>query len=495
MEQDNENIPIKLFDNTENNSYNTNLKNKPKNKYCTKTNIIFVLIAFLIFLMIYLADNNRTIIELNLKIEKLESKLELLNNEVIKKKIGIAFVNPILYGNGIGRLLTTLTELLMKTGKFDVYIINEKATEFDFKYHKKVKREIQKKNEEIMRDFDEANDIQIYILNNDVSNALDIYKSLGKKVIGIFHGVYLSCVFTNDPLIYRSWYAFQKFDSFVHIIPDDYYVYKKFGFNNSIFIPNLYTFNPDNVTSSRLEYPNVLILGRVDDIIKGGKYGILAMSEIVKEIPDARLTIVAPNHPKELFDLIKQLKIENNVQWFGYTKNVSQFYLNASVLLVTSVSESFPMVMNEAKAHGLPIVSFDIDYSPCFQKGVITVEMFNYTLMAKETIKLLSNYVYRKKIGKEAKLSLKMYNNNDTVNLWGDLFISLLNGTEDYRKIQEKVEKKYYNETLAKAHLEKHYKYGQEFNNEHYKCHTFENFTKLDYINKIEDCSQKNKTL
>ena len=60
---------------------------------------------------------------------------------------------------------------------------------------KKIKREIQKKGEQIIRDFDEENDIQIYILNNDVSDIIDIYHSLGKKVIDIFHGVYISCVF------------------------------------------------------------------------------------------------------------------------------------------------------------------------------------------------------------------------------------------------------------------------------------------------------------
>jgi hypothetical protein len=96
----------------------------------------------------------------------------------------------------------------MKTDRYDVYLINEQTTELDYKYHKKVKREIQKKDEQTIRDFDEANDIQIYVMNNDVSNLIDIYHSLGKKVIGIFHGVYLSCVFTHDPLIYHSWHYF-----------------------------------------------------------------------------------------------------------------------------------------------------------------------------------------------------------------------------------------------------------------------------------------------
>lgn len=95
----------------------------------------------------------------------------------------------------------------------------------DFSYNKKIKRHIVKKEFEAIKDFDEENDIEIYILNNDISPIIDYYHSFGKKVIGIFHGVYLSCVFQNVTSIYQSWKDFSKFESFVHIIPDDYWVY------------------------------------------------------------------------------------------------------------------------------------------------------------------------------------------------------------------------------------------------------------------------------
>ena len=493
FEQDNENIPIKISDNSGVNNYEIINQKKSKKKYFNKKNIIFFFTIFIIFILIYLANNNREIAKLNKKLEDLESKIETMDKQVIKKKIGIAFVFPYLFGNGIGRLLSILTELLVKTGRYDVYLINEKTTELDYKYHKKVKRVIQKKNQQDIRDFDEANDIQIYIMNNDVSDLLNLYHSLGKKVIGIFHGAYLSYVFTQAPNIYKSWHLFSKFDSFVHIIPDDYWVYKKFGFNNSVFIPNLYTFDSIQTASSNLTYNNVLMVGRVDDVIKGGKFGIYAMKEILNEVPDAKLTIVAPYPPKFIINLIKELKIGNGVRFIRFTKQISQYYLNASVLLVTSVSESFPMVMNEAKAYGLPIVSFDIDYSPCFQKGVITVDMFNYTLMGKEAAKLLKNYEYRKRVGREAKLSLNIFNNNDTILMWENLFNSLINGTEDYKKFQNEVEKEYYNEKLAKEHIEKHYKYGQKFN-KRFSCHTFENFTNLSYINSIGLCQNNSIT-
>ena len=291
----------------------------------------------------------------------------------------------------------------------------------------------------------------------------------------------------NETITYRSWQYFKRLDAFVHIIPDDYWVYKKLGFNNTIFIPNVFTFESKNTPSSPLTYKNILMVGRADDLIKGTQYGLYAMAEIVKEIPDARLTIIDAEFHKALKDLIKELGIRDNVDYPGFSKNISEFYLNTSVLLVTSLSEAYPMVMNEGEAHGLPIVAFNVDYSPCYQSGVIKVKMFDYIAMAKETIKLLKNYEYRKEKGEEAKLSLNNYETNEEkVEMWDNL-LHAINRTEDFNKLQEKVEKKYYNETLAKEHLEKHFHYAQLFN-EYFKCHSFENFTSIEYLNKIEIC-------
>ena len=115
--------------------------------------------------------------------------------------------------------------------------------------------------------------------------------------------------------------------------------------------------------------------------------------------------------------------MQDNVNYPGFSNNITEFYLNASVLLVTSVSESYPMVMNEGKAHGLPIVAFNVVYSTCYQSGVIKVEMFDYIAMAKESIKLLKNYEYRKEKGNEAKLSLNNFETNDEkIEMWDNLF-------------------------------------------------------------------------
>ena len=495
FEQDSEETPIKSSDYNKLGDFKRKKKSEKKSKCKNfyKCYPLFIFIGAMIFFIRYFNDNKMTVLELNNKIQGLQTKIQQIEKDYVKKKIGIAFVNPNFHGNGIGRLLSVLTELLVKTGKYDVYLITEQSTSVDFKHHKKVKREVQKKDEQIMKDFDEEKDIDIYILNNDVSERMGLYRSYGKKIVGIYHGVYLSCVFTNEPNIYNSWYLFSEFDAFIHIIPDDYWVYDELGFNNTIFIPNVYAFEHKNTPSSKLTYKNVLMVGRVEDIIKGAKFGIMAMAEILKEVPDAKLSIVSFSHPKKLDDLIDELGIKDSVTWYGFQKNISQFYLNSSVLLVTSVSESFPMVMNEGKAHGLPIVAFNIEYSPCFQKGVITVDMYNTTQMGREAAKLLKDYNYRKKKGIEAKLSLDMFNNNDTIDIWDNMFQSIMKGKEEYQKYRQKVRQKYYHESEAKKHIESQYKYGQMFNDK-YRCHSLENFTTLKYIRNIQSCKINNET-
>ena len=47
----------------------------------------------------------------------------------------------------------------------------------DFKFHKAIKRYIVKKEYQAMKDFDEEHDIQVYIINNDLSNLIDFYHS------------------------------------------------------------------------------------------------------------------------------------------------------------------------------------------------------------------------------------------------------------------------------------------------------------------------------
>ena len=234
---------------------------------------------------------------------------------------------------------------------------------------------------------------------------------------------------------------------------------------------------------------NFVMLGRQNDPIKGTVYAIRAMDLIRKEIPDVMLYLITSDSRIQFIkDLIKELKLEKNVKIIYHTYDISSYFYNSSILLYSSLSEAFPMALNEGKAHGMPIVAFDVPISNPYQSGIIPVESQNYEAMAKECVLLLRNYEYRRRMGEISKLSLNKFSNNETTQIWVKLFSSLNEGVEKFRALQKEIMDKYYNEETAKKHIDQHFRDMQRYNRD-FTCYTLENFTNIHYIQKIEKCN------
>ena len=414
-----------------------------------------------------------------------------------KKKIKLAFNYYNLHANGIGRFIAVTANNLIKTGKYDICFITEKPpSPGEFEYDSRIKRFVSNNNYTIIQNITKNENIDIVVLQNVLSeNVARFYQRLGQKVICMFHGVFLSTIIHNIIEHYKLWNQFDSCDSFIFIAADDYYIYKNLGFKNEIFMPNLYTFEPSEIKSSNLTNKNIVILGRLNDEIKGIIYAIQSMYYIIKEVPDAIMNLYSSDSRIQfLRNLTRDLNLTKNVIFKSSVSNVSKAFYENSIHMFTSLSEAFPMAMNEGKAHGLPIVGFEVPYSLPYQQGFIGVDMFDVKGLARETVKLLKDYNYRKKMGDIAKKSLDVFKNNETVELWGKLCDSLMSeDRNDYRKFQKEIEDKYYDEKKARKHLE-----GQ-FNiflnrNINLTCHKFENFLDINYLKNIKPCNFTNNT-
>ena len=510
---------------------NNNLNNKNKNSDIKNTCLIIisfvVIMLILIILLIYIritsnlylnkfgpkfnlrksisnkALNNNSNILSNIPnvsiIEDIKNIInnqtdEIINKNKTKEKIGIAFIYSTLYSNGIARFITVTSKNLLKTGKYNIFFITGKPYYKEFSYEPEIKRYIAHNNYTLIRNISKHEKIDIVVLQNVLSTSVvKFYKNLGQKVICMFHGVFMSSMYSNYLESYRSWEQFDSCDSFIFIASDDYYFYNHLGFKNAIFIPNLYTFEPSEIKNSNLTNHNIVILGRLNDLIKGVKYAIEAMQYIVKEVPDATLNLFSSDGRIQfLKNLTRDLNLTKNVIFRSNTYNLSQLFYNSSVHMYTSLSEAFPMALNEGKAYGMPVVGFKVPYSNPYKEGFIGVELFDVKGLARETIKLLKDYDYRKKKGEEAKKSLEMFKNNETVEIWGRLCDALLsNNSENYRKLQNEMEKKYYNEVEARQNLESHYNILLQ-NDFNLTCHSFDNFTDINYLRKIQKCNISN---
>ena len=133
------------------------------------------------------------------------------------------------------------------------------------------------------------------------------------------------------------------------------YLFKKWGIN-SILMDNPTTFEYDSVIPSDLSSNNIIMIGRIEDPVKRFELGIRAMKIIIKEFPDCTMKIISSNKKKKFKKLISHLHLNKNVKFTGVKKNVEMYLKNASLHILPSISECYPMVLGETKIFGIPSI-------------------------------------------------------------------------------------------------------------------------------------------
>ena len=156
--------------------------------------------------------------------------------------------------------------------------------------------------------------------------------SLNKtKTIFYNHSSFLYWVFNKKINFNETIYPAYKNSKYViSLIPfENDYLFKKWGIN-SILMDNPISFEYDSVKPSSLSNKNIIMIGRIDDPVKRYDLGIKAMSSISKKIADCKMKIIA-DKSKKIINLIKDLKLENNIEFTGFQKNIGIFLNNASL--------------------------------------------------------------------------------------------------------------------------------------------------------------------
>ncbi|MHA8049915.1 glycosyltransferase [Aquirufa sp. ROCK-SH2] len=109
----------------------------------------------------------------------------------------------------------------------------------------------------------------------------------------------------------------------------------------------------------RLEYPYLLFVGRLSEE-KNLTELIRLFSEIRKNINNLKLVLIGNGPEKEqLMTLSKALKLNNDITFLGSVKweELADYYRHSECLLLTSKSETWGMVANEAQEMGIPVIS------------------------------------------------------------------------------------------------------------------------------------------
>ena len=191
----------------------------------------------------------------------------------------------------------------------------------------------------------------------------------GVKLIGWLHNSY-EALFGDDSHYYigakrlRHYiYQFRKLDDVVVLCQDDA---NRFTVYDNRFVPKV-IYNPltlkqgqtSNGTSKRF-----LTIGRFTPLHKGIDLLIEAFHLFAQKNTEWNLDIVGEGTEESTFrELIAHYHLENRITIHPFTNHIQDHYSNAQIYVLSSRWEGMPLVLVEAMAHGLPIVTSDLPVS------------------------------------------------------------------------------------------------------------------------------------
>lgn len=146
---------------------------------------------------------------------------------------------------------------------------------------------------------------------------------------------------------------------------------------------------------------------------------------VAQKIPDVRLVMVGVGQLKHaLKKEAERLNIAGNVVFIEQTSDPEKFYQSASLHLLTSITESFCLVLAEAKQHGIPSVMYRIPFLDLVAdgKGIISHEHGDIAAMADSITNLLADDTSLNKLSQEARESINKFNDTNVLDSWHQLF-------------------------------------------------------------------------
>lgn len=173
-------------------------------------------------------------------------------------------------------------------------------------------------------------------------------------------------------------------------------------------------------------------------IVTAGRFGPEKGFDMLVDVAD----IVFKKHPDwtwdlfgdgEEFEKVKNLiyekGLENNLILKGQTDNMYDKYKDYAMYVLPSYREGLPLVLLEAKANHLPIVSFDVITGPreIVQDNIdgFLIDCYDKKQMADKICKLIENKALREQFSSHSYDNLDQFKKENIINKW-DLLINSL---------------------------------------------------------------------
>ena len=217
----------------------------------------------------------------------------------------------------------------------------------------------------------------------------------------------------------------RRLDKFVVLTDIDRKAWKEL--NNVVTIPNPLSFMP--AASPQTAEKRVIAVGRYS-YEKGIDLLLQAWAMVQSACPDWSLAIFGDGDRTTYQQMMNELKIDPmRCVLNGRTSSIQDEYAKSSLSVCSSRFEGFGMVILEAMACGLPVVSFDCPWGP---RSVITdgengilVENGNVVMLAKALRHLMEDDELRHTMARAAKDNTPWFQIDYVAEMWRTLFQDL----------------------------------------------------------------------
>lgn len=242
-----------------------------------------------------------------------------------------------------------------------------------------------------------------YILNNDPDNRKNFIHwlvTIQKKHLLIKNAK--KC----DVIV-----ALNKTDS------DDWSRYLK-----STIIPNMVHLNTSGLYSKH-DSKRVIFAGRLCS--QKAVFDLLKVWRLVNERhPDWQLDLYGEGEDKDRL-MMEIAEMNANVQIYPPTDDIFKQFIDSSIFVLTSLNESFGLVIPEAMSCGLPVVSFEGD-GPCsiISDGVdgFLIKDRSIEGFADKVCRLIEDEGLRRRMGQAGTKSSQRYSAENIMPMWKELF-------------------------------------------------------------------------